>query len=105
MTLRLRLVQGRPNGTQLNFERGEYLVGRGLECHVRPNSEWVSRQHCLLRVTPEAAWIRDLGSHTGTLINGVVIRREQLLSNGDLLEVGPLVFEVHLDPPAVSSAV
>jgi pSer/pThr/pTyr-binding forkhead associated (FHA) protein len=97
MTLRLRIVHGKPNGTQLSFDRGEYLFGRGAECHVRPNSEWVSRQHCLLRVTPEAAWLRDLGSPTGTLVNGVRLLREQLLAQGDLVEVGPLVFEVQID--------
>ena len=96
MTLRLRLVQGRPQGKHLAFDRGEYLVGRGNECHVRPNSEWVSRQHCLLRVTQDEAWVRDLGSDTGTLINGVRLQREHLLNPGDLLEVGPLVFEVQL---------
>jgi len=98
MTLRLRLVQGRPHGKHLAFDRGEYLVGRGSECHVQPNSEWVSRQHCLLRVTPQAAWVRDLGSGTGTLVNGVRLRSERLLTAGDLLEVGPLVFEVQFAP-------
>jgi len=104
MTLRLRIVQGRPQGQQLCFPRGEYLVGRGAECHVRPNSEWVSRQHCLLRVTADAAWLRDLGSRNGTLINGARLVSEQGLRSGDRVEVGPLVFEVELapDPPGVA---
>src|SRR2546430_3591470 len=97
MTLQLRVVHGRPNGTHLSFDRGEYLFGRGAECHIRPNSEWVSRQHCLLRVTREAAWIRDLGSPAGTLLNGARLLRELQLAQGDVLEVGPLVFEVCLD--------
>jgi len=101
MSLRLRLVKGRPHGKHLAFERGEYLVGRGSECHVRPNSEWVSRQHCLLRVTPQAAWVRDLGSDAGTLINGVRLLSEHRLTAGDLIEVGPLVFEVQLAPALV----
>ena len=99
MVIRLRLVQGRPQGQQLFFNRGEYLFGRGAECHVRPNSEWVSRQHCMLRVTPEAVSLRDLGSRNGTLVNGVRLVEERHLSHGDLVEVGPLVFEVQFDPP------
>src|SRR4029079_3221006 len=71
MVIRLRLVQRTPQGQQLFFRRGEYLFGRGAECHVRPNSEWVSRQHCLLRVTGEVVSLRDLGSRNGTLVNGV----------------------------------
>ena len=99
MAIRLRIVQGRPQGQHLLFSRGEYLFGRGAECHVRPNSEWVSRQHCMLRVTPEAVSLRDLGSRNGTLVNGVRITEERSLCHGDLVEVGPLVFEVQLDPP------
>jgi len=98
MILQLRVVQGRPNGKHLAFDRGDYLVGRGSECHIQPNSAWVSRQHCLLRVTPQAAWVRDLGSDTGTLVNGVRLQCERLLTAGDLLEVGPLVFEVQNVP-------
>ena len=98
MAIRLSLVQGRPQGQQLIFNRGEYLFGRGAECHVRPNSEWVSRQHCLLRVTPEAVSLRDLGSRNGTLVNGVRIVEERNLCHGDRVEVGPLVFEVQFDP-------
>ena len=99
MAIRLRLVQGRPQGQQLFFNGGEYLFGRGAECHVRPNSEWVSRQHCMLRVTGQAVSLRDLGSRNGTLVNGVRIVEECNLSHGDLVEVGPLVFEVQFDPP------
>jgi len=98
MTLRLRIVQGRPHGQQLCFTQGEYLFGRGAECQVRPNSEWVSRQHCLLRVTADAAWIRDLGSLNGTLLNGVRLLAEHGLCSGDRVEIGPLIFEVQLDP-------
>src|SRR5437879_5853864 len=102
MTIRLRVVQGRPNGKNLSFDHGEFIFGRGEECHVRPNSEWVSRQHCVLRVTRDAAWIRDLASCSGTLVNGVRVTSEQALAQGDLVEVGPLVFEVDLDlPPCI----
>jgi pSer/pThr/pTyr-binding forkhead associated (FHA) protein len=103
MTLRLRIVQGRPHGQQLCFPQGEYLFGRGAECQVRPNSEWVSRQHCLLRVTADAAWIRDLGSRNGTLLNGVRLVSEHGLCSGDRVEIGPLVFEVQLDPAPAGS--
>jgi pSer/pThr/pTyr-binding forkhead associated (FHA) protein len=102
MTIRLRIVQGRPQGKHLSFDHGEYVFGRGEECHVRPNSEWVSRQHCLLRVTRNAASIRDLASGSGTLVNGIRITQEQVLAQGDRVEVGPLMFEVDLDlPPCI----
>jgi pSer/pThr/pTyr-binding forkhead associated (FHA) protein len=108
MSVKLRVVQGRPCGKTLAFPDGTYYIGRGAECHVRPNSEWVSRQHCLLRVAGLVATIRDLGSRNGTLVNGQLLDRERKLDEGDRIQVGPLVFEVHLEerstgqpPPAV----
>src|SRR5947208_578918 len=98
MDVEFLVVEGQPRGKALHFPPGEFLFGRGPECHVRPNSDWVSRQHCLLRVTAETASLRDLGSRNGTLVNGVRIVEECNLSHGDLVEVGPLVFEVQLDP-------
>jgi predicted component of type VI protein secretion system len=82
------------------FPHGEYVFGRGAECHVRPNSDWVSRQHCLLRVTAEGAFLRDLGSRNGTLVNGTRLLDECCLQDGDQLQIGPLVFEVLVGEPA-----
>jgi pSer/pThr/pTyr-binding forkhead associated (FHA) protein len=96
MTAKLLVIQGKPQGKTLTFPPGEYVFGRGTECHVRPNSEWVSRQHCALRVEDEEAYVRDLGSRNGTLVNGQLIQAEQTLKHGDQLQVGPLVFMVQL---------
>jgi pSer/pThr/pTyr-binding forkhead associated (FHA) protein len=95
MTIKLLVVQGKPQGKCLEFRVGrDYMFGRGAECHIRPNSDWVSRQHCMLRVTTDGILIRDLGSRNGTLVNGVRLRDEQRLQLGDQLQVGPIVFEV-----------
>jgi pSer/pThr/pTyr-binding forkhead associated (FHA) protein len=97
MKVKLRIVQGRPEGKNMLFPHGEYVFGRGAECHVRPNSDWVSRQHCLLRVSSEGAFLRDLGSRNGTLINGTRLVDEVSLKHGDQVQIGPLVFEVVLE--------
>jgi pSer/pThr/pTyr-binding forkhead associated (FHA) protein len=83
------------------------MVGRGPECEIRPNSDLVSRQHCLIQVTEESALIRDLGSRNGTLVNGQLVTGEHKLSNGDTLQIGPLVLEVFLDgePESVEKSV
>jgi len=70
MNVKLFVVHGRPQGKSFLFPPGEFLFGRGSECHIQPNSDWVSRQHCLLRVGPEGVSVRDLGSRNGTLVNG-----------------------------------
>lgn len=96
MIVELRVLQGQPAGKTLAFSVGDYILGRGPECHVRFNSDWVSRQHCLLRVTGERAILRDLGSTNGTLVNGELCRGEQPLGTGDAVQIGPLVFEVRV---------
>lgn len=91
----LVVVQGRPEGKSLCFPPGEYVFGRSGECHIRPNSDWVSKRHCLLRVVVgEGVFVRDLGSRNGTLVNGVRISAETDLAHGDRLQVGPLVFQI-----------
>jgi pSer/pThr/pTyr-binding forkhead associated (FHA) protein len=97
MKVQMLVVQGRPAGKSLVFPVGDYYFGRGAECHVRPNSEWVSRQHCLLRVTAAGAYLRDLGSRNGTLLNGTLLSEERQLRHGDQVQVGPLVLEVRFD--------
>jgi pSer/pThr/pTyr-binding forkhead associated (FHA) protein len=104
MIVKLRVVQGRPQGKIIQFKNGEYLFGRGAECHVRPNCEWVSRQHCLLRVTSDAVFLRDLASRNGTLVNGTLVVEDRLLAHGDMVQVGPLVFEVLLEPAVPAAA-
>jgi pSer/pThr/pTyr-binding forkhead associated (FHA) protein len=104
MILKLRVIQGKPAGKTLVFRPGgDYLLGRGDECHVRFNSDWVSRQHCLVRVRDTGAILRDLGSRNGTLINGLVCEGEQQLSDGDQIQVGPMTFEVTLEVAVIEA--
>jgi len=104
MNCKFLVVQGKPAGKSLVFPGGEYYFGRGPECHVRPESEWVSRQHCLLRVTGDDAFIRDLGSRNGTLVNGTLVEGERRLFHGDQVQIGPLVFEVRLTSAGTDDA-
>jgi pSer/pThr/pTyr-binding forkhead associated (FHA) protein len=94
MKLQLEVLLGKQSGQFLNFSEGEFVFGRGPECHVRPNCELVSRQHCLISVTDKSVAIRDLGSANGTLVNGGRVRGAQNLSDGDHIQLGPLAFLV-----------
>jgi pSer/pThr/pTyr-binding forkhead associated (FHA) protein len=95
MDVQLKVVRGKPHGHCLRFGPGEFVFGRGPECHVRPNSELVSRQHCLLKVQPNGGLsVRDLGSANGTLVNGARVIGERPLQNGDVLQLGPVVLQV-----------
>lgn len=96
MDVQLLVVQGHPRGKSLHLPPGEFVVGCGPECHVRPNTAMVSRQHCLLRVTEDTVHLRDLGSSTGTLVNGSRLIGERQLAEGDQIQLGPVVLEMQI---------
>ena len=93
MKAQLIVVYGKPRNTVKTLPLGDCLIGRGDECQVRTSSSLVSRQHCLIHVTRESATLRDLGSTNGTLINGNRILGDRELVAGDLVQIGPVVFE------------
>jgi len=97
MRVKLLVVRGKPHGKGLSFPQGEFVIGRGDECHIRPNSSWVSRQHCLMRVSEQVVTLRDLGSTNGTLVNGQRILGERDIFNGDHIQIGPLVFQLLIE--------
>lgn len=96
------------------MEPARYLLGRGADCDIRfPTDLWhsnISRHHCLFTIDPPNIEVRDLGSLTGTYVNGRRIGqrraeqpREEVdlrefpscpLEEGDEVRVGPTVLRV-----------
>jgi pSer/pThr/pTyr-binding forkhead associated (FHA) protein len=72
-----------------NLKEGEFIIGRGRSCPVRLSQKTVSKEHAAVRVGHGRVEIRDLGSENGTWINGVRVR-EAVLSDGDIVKVGPV---------------
>ncbi len=96
MDVKLIVLSGKKPGQEIPVQGSEFLVGRAPECKLRPNSDMVSRRHCMIAMGDGRVTIRDLGSRNGTLVNGEKIAGEQELRTGDKIKVGPLEFEVHL---------
>src|SRR5262245_20961409 len=100
MDLRLLVLQGKPQGSELPIHHSPFIIGRGPECHLRPNSDMVSRRHCALIIHGEDVRIRDLGSTNGTIVDGERLTEDLSLSDGDIFQVGPLIFQVVIRHPA-----
>jgi pSer/pThr/pTyr-binding forkhead associated (FHA) protein len=96
MDVKLVVIGGKRPGQEIAVSGPEFIVGRAPECKLRPNSDMVSRRHCMISVEEGKATIRDLGSRNGTIVNGQKITSEQELKTGDKVKVGPLEFEVQL---------
>jgi pSer/pThr/pTyr-binding forkhead associated (FHA) protein len=90
----LLIHSGKLQGRKLTLPEGEIVLGRDESCQLRLNSNDISRQHCALTCTVAGLRVRDMGSANGTYVNDVAIEGEVLLHPGDLLRVGPMIFQV-----------
>jgi pSer/pThr/pTyr-binding forkhead associated (FHA) protein len=63
------------------------LAGRSAECKLHLDDEAVSRYHASLLLTPAGAWVIDLLSRGGVLVNGTRVRWRRL-EHGDDLRLG-----------------
>lgn len=101
MKVQLVVVRGKPEGKVIPLSGPNFKIGRGETCHLRPNSEQVSREHAEFTIGADSVMVRDLGSRNGTLLNGKALTAEARLKHGDLVQVGPLTFAVSIaDVPA-----
>jgi len=90
----LKVIGGKHAGQVIPLNRRKFLIGREQDCQLRPNSDMVSRHHCVFSVDDFSVRLRDLGSTNGTLVNGERIRKDVVLSSGDRVVIGNLEFEV-----------
>jgi predicted component of type VI protein secretion system len=97
MKVQLIVVQGKPEGKTIPLLVPRFKIGRGETCHLRPNSEQVSREHAEFVVGADSVSVTDLGSRNGTLVNGRALTAAHTLKNGDLVQVGPLTFAVSIE--------
>jgi predicted component of type VI protein secretion system len=105
MKVQLVVVRGKPEGKVIPLVGPNFKIGRGETCHLRPNSEQVSREHAEFTIADDSVSVRDLGSRNGTLVNGKALVAESCrLKDRDLVQVGPLTFAVAiLDAPSVKA--
>jgi predicted component of type VI protein secretion system len=95
MKVQLVVVRGKPEGKVIPLVGPTFKIGRGETCHLRPNSEQVSREHAEFTLSGESISVRDLGSRNGTLVNGKALTSDACrLKDQDLVQVGPLTFAV-----------
>jgi pSer/pThr/pTyr-binding forkhead associated (FHA) protein len=97
MQVKLKVLSGSHAGKEIKIPLAKFFIGRGEECHLRPQSDLISRHHCAIMIENGVATIRDLKSRNGTVVNGDKIVGDYILKQGDQVKVGPLEFEVLID--------
>ena len=73
--------------SEVDLDKAVISIGRALDNDVRLTSTMVSRHHARIEAQGEEAWIIDLGSANGTLVNGERIDR-RLLAPADEIALG-----------------
>jgi len=73
------------------------LIGRGVDCQLQIDAEFVSRRHALVLVGPEETVIEDLNSTNGVYVNGIRVARRRL-AEGDQIMVGKTLFRYVVKP-------
>jgi hypothetical protein len=97
MDARLRILSGPHAGETIEIRRGKLLIGREEDCQLRPDSEFVSRHHCVLLLDDYTLRIRDLGSKNGTFVNGRRIgTSETILLHDDMISIGEMIGQIDL---------
>lgn len=90
----LKILGGKHLGKSIPLSTKKFLVGREQDCHLRPNSDMVSRHHCVFSIDDYAVRLRDLGSTNGTRVNGEALRGEVMLKSGDQIGIGKMELEL-----------
>ena len=96
MEVKLVVIGGKNNGREIPITKSEFLIGRAEGCNLRPQSDRVSRKHCVIRRHEGGVTVMDLNSTNHTFVNNEQINEKRELKNGDRLKVGTLEFEVQL---------
>ncbi len=72
------------------------VIGRRMDADLRIPISSISRAHCEVVVSEDEVLLRDLDSSNGTFLNDSKVT-EAVLSPGDRIRVGPIVFVVQID--------
>src|ERR1700679_2811298 len=97
MRASLTVLSGPLAGQTIDIPHGKLLVGREVDCHVRPDSSLISRHHCVLLLDDYTLRIRDLGSKNGTFVNGRRVGAgETILLHDDMISIGEMIGQIDL---------
>ena len=84
----LAVRSGGPPGAVFSLDRDTVTIGREPSADVFLDDVTVSRNHAVITRLPTGTALRDLGSLNGTYVNRRRIEDEEVLEDGDELQIG-----------------
>ena len=96
MSYQLVVVEGQDAGRTFSIEDGNQItIGRGEKSDTRLDDATVSRVHCEIGRHGDIVTIKDLGSSSGTIVNGSKIDQAEL-TPGSLIQIGDSLLRLTL---------
>lgn len=104
MEVKLKVLVGKSGGKEITVPVKHFLIGRSEDCHLRPKSDAISRNHCAILTQDDQVLVRDLNSRNGTFVNGEKIQGDVPVKSGDHVQIGKLEFEILIKAPTKAPA-
>ncbi|MEO5667142.1 MAG: FHA domain-containing protein [Bdellovibrionota bacterium] len=100
---KLRIVKGEDEGREIKLDIGTvWVVGRSRKAHIHIQSEKISRQHFKILRINNRYRIQDMGSATGTKLNGVTVA-DAPLQPFDTIQAGAIEMQFVLVDSAMQN--
>ena len=89
---------------RVELEAANSVIGREPGCAVMLDNLSVSRRHAEITTADGVAWVQDLGSSCGTVVNGQFIEARTALGPGDQLMLGGTTLRFDVRYEAIEAA-
>lgn len=83
------------NGEKIPVHGSPCLIGRAPESNLHFPVPDVSRRHAILAITERVWWLMDMGSRSGTWLNGNRLSQAAVVEPGDVIGVGSVNLKLH----------
>ncbi|MCG8649375.1 MAG: FHA domain-containing protein, partial [Pirellulales bacterium] len=86
---------GEEGATRFDLTARETSIGRHPECGIVVDAGAVSRYHAKIVAQSEEFLVEDMGSRNGTFLNGQLIKKPEVLREGDRIRISEIEFVYH----------
>jgi hypothetical protein len=88
------ISQGNQAGTLASLDAGEVMIGRGADCQLILDDDYVSTRHARVAAVEDGHYVEDLGSTNGTYVNGQRITAPTMITLADTVRIGKTIMKL-----------